>query len=505
MPAKVLMLQGTASNVGKSVIVAALCRVFRQDGYRVAPFKAQNMALNSFVTREGGEIGRAQAVQAEAAGIEPSVHMNPVLLKPEADGCSQIVVLGKVDRKLEASKYYEYTPHLLGVIEDSLNRLRSQYDIVVIEGAGSPAEINLKEREIVNMRVARMANAPVLLVGDIDRGGVFASLVGTLELLSEEERDFIKGFIINKFRGNLELLRPGLDFLEKKTGKPVLGVIPYFRDISIAQEDSVYLDGRPNRSAKEELDVAVIRLPHLSNYDDFDPLEEQGCTVRYITQPSEIGNPDLIVLPGTKTTIADLAYMRQQGLDRAVIRQAGAGTPVIGICGGYQMLGKTLNDSFGVESSEGSIAGLGLLDCETTFDQVKTTTQIKARIVAGAGLFEGLKGLEVTGYEIHMGQTTGREFSPAFRVIETPQGKAGYSDGAVSGDCLIFGSYIHGLFHNVDFTRALLDRLRQLRGLPVAAEVTVSKDDRYDELASLVRENLDMLRVYDITLGGQHG
>jgi adenosylcobyric acid synthase len=504
MSAKTLMIQGTASSVGKSVLVTALCRIFRQDGLRVAPFKAQNMALNSFVTREGGEIGRAQAVQAEAAGIEPSVDMNPVLLKPEAEAKSQVIVRGKVAKNLPAKHYYDYTPHLLGVIEDSLNRLCSAYDIVVIEGAGSPAEINLKEREIVNMRVARLAKAPVLLVGDIDRGGVFASIVGTLELLTEEERNLVKGLIINKFRGDLALLKPGLDFLEKKSGKPVLGVIPYFRGIRIAQEDSVYLEERPVGSAGRGVDIAIIRLPHISNYDDFDPLEELGGTVRYIVEPAELGNPDLIILPGTKSTVADLVYLQEHGMARAIIRRAKAGTPVIGICGGYQMLGQMINDPHKVESSESSIAGLGLLDIETTFGQVKTTTQIRARVVANKGLFEGLKGIEITGYEIHMGQTRSRNHPAAFKVVATPQGKASYFDGAASDDCLIFGSYIHGLFHNVNFTQALLNRLRQLRGLPVAAAVAINKDKQYDELARIVRENLNLRQVYKIALGREY-
>jgi adenosylcobyric acid synthase len=505
MPGKTLMIQGTASSVGKSVIVTALCRIFHQDSFKVAPFKAQNMALNSFVTREGDEIGRAQAVQAEAAGIEPSVDMNPVLLKPEAEAKSQVIVLGKVAKNLEASQYYDYTPYLLGVIEDSLNRLRSNYDIVVIEGAGSPAEINLKEREIVNMRVARMADAPVLLVGDIDRGGVFASIIGTLELLTGDERDLVKGLIINKFRGDLALLKPGLDFLEKKSDKPVLGVIPYFRGIKIAQEDSVYLEERRAGSASRGVDIAVIHLPHISNYDDFDPLEEMDCTVRYISEASELGNPDLIILPGTKSTVADLVYLKEQGIAQAIIQRAKAGTPVIGICGGYQMLGKTINDPYEVESRGSSVAGLGLLDIETTFGQVKTTTQIKARVVANKGLFEGLKGIEITGYEIHMGQTGSQNHPAAFQVMETPQGKANYLDGAASDDCLIFGSYIHGLFHNVNFTQALLSRLRQLRGLPVAATVSINKDKQYDELAGIVRQNLDMRRVYKIMMGGNYG
>jgi adenosylcobyric acid synthase len=499
MPGKTLMIQGTASSVGKSVIATALCRIFRQDGLRVAPFKAQNMALNSFVTKEGGEIGRAQAVQAEAASVEPSVIMNPVLLKPEADSKSQVIVLGKVAKNLKAGEYYEYTPYLLKVIEDSLNRLRSTYDIVVIEGAGSPAEINLKEREIVNMRVARIANAPVILVGDIDRGGVLASIIGTLELLNEEERNLVKGLIINKFRGDLALLKSGLDFLEKKSTKPILGVIPYFRGIKIAQEDSVYLDERPAGPANRGVDIAIIRLPHISNYDDFDPLEEMDCSVRYVAEPSELGKPDLIILPGTKSTAADLIYLQEQRMAQAIINQANAGTSVIGICGGYQMLGKTIHDPYQVESKERSIDGLGLLDIETSFAQVKTTTQIKARVVVNTGLFEGLKGSEITGYEIHMGQTSGRDV-PLLQVVETPEGKADYFDGAVSKNYLIFGSYIHGLFHNFTFTQALLNRLRQLRGLPVDTGMPVNEDRQYDELARIVRGNLDMRQVYKIAM-----
>jgi adenosylcobyric acid synthase len=487
------------------VLVTALCRIFRQDGFKVAPFKAQNMALNSFVTKEGGEISRAQAVQAEAAGIEPSIHMNPVLLKPETEAKSQVIVLGKMAKNLKASQYYDYTPYLLGVIEDSLNHLRSRYDIVVIEGAGSPAEVNLKEREIVNMRIARMVNAPVLLVGDIDRGGVFASIIGTLELLTEEERDLVNGLIINKFRGDLALLKPGLDFLEKRTLKPFLGVIPYFRGISIAQEDSVYLDERPNRPGGQGINIAVIRLPHISNYDDFDPLEERGCALRYITEPLELSGAELIILPGTKSTTADLLYLRQQGLDQAIIRQAKAGTPVIGICGGYQMLGKTISDPHKVESKENSVAGLGLLDIETIFAQVKTTTQVKARIVADRGLFEGLKDVEVTGYEIHMGQTRSQNHPAAFQVAETPQGKASYSDGAANDGGLIFGTYIHGLFHNANLTHALLNRLRQLRGLLASPPVAInSRHRQYDELAEVVRQNLNMREVYKIALGREY-
>lgn len=504
MPAKTLMIQGTASSVGKSVIVAGLCHIFQQDGFRVAPFKSQNMALNSFVTKEGGEIGRAQAVQAEAAGIEPSVHMNPVLLKPEAEASSQVIVLGKVARNMEASRYYAYTPSLLKIIEDSLNKLRSIYDIVVIEGAGSPAEVNLREKEIVNMRVAKMANAPVFLVGDIDRGGVFASLIGTIELLTKQERDIIKGFIINKFRGDLKLLKPGLDILEERTGKPVLGVIPYFRDLSIAQEDSVYLEERQANLTNGNIDVAIIRLPYISNYDDFDPLEEH-CTIRYITNIADLGNPDLIILPGTKSTIADLIHIQQRGLAQAITKQARSGTPVIGICGGYQMLGVRIDDPDEVESKRGSVAGLGLLDNTTIFSSRKTTTQVKARITADEGLLKGLKNMEVTGYEIHMGRTISQNCSAVFQILETPQGKADYFDGAVSSNGLIFGSYIHGLFHNTDFTHHFLSKLRQFRGLPTTSDISTNRNQAYDKLAEIIRQNIDMSQIYSITFGRNYG
>jgi adenosylcobyric acid synthase len=492
------MVQGTASSVGKSVLVAALCRIFRQDGLKVAPFKAQNMALNSFVTRDGGEIGRAQAVQAEAAGIEPTVDMNPVLLKPEADAKSQVIVLGKVAKTLKASQYYQYTPYLLGVIQSSLDRLRSQYDVVLIEGAGSPAEVNLKEREIVNMRVARLARAPVLLVGDIDRGGVFASIVGTLELLTEDERDLVKGLVINKFRGDLSLLKPGLDFLEKRCGKPVLGVIPYFRDIGIAQEDSVYLDERAENGGKNGLDIAVIRLPHISNYDDFDPLEESGCGLRYVVTVSELRTPDLIIIPGTKSTIGDLVHIKNNGLAEAIVGKAKAGTPVIGICGGFQMLGREVNDPYHVESGDTKVDGLGLLDVETTFVQEKTTTQVTAKATASKGLFQGLEGIEVCGYEIHMGQTERYDCAPAFRVFKTPTGIADYADGAVSDDGVVFGTYIHGLFHNSGFTSALLVRLRQLKGIQPGGEIEFNKDRQYDKLAKIVRQSMDMPLIYKL-------
>lgn len=493
------MIQGTASSVGKSIMVAALCRIFRQDGYRAAPFKAQNMALNSFVTAEGGEIGRAQAVQAEAAGIAPSVDMNPVLLKPTTDTGCQVIVMGKVARTISARDYYHYTPSLLGTVACALSRLRSAYDIVVIEGAGSPAEINLKDREIVNMRIAKMADAPVLLIGDIDRGGVFASLVGTLELLAEDERDRVKGLIINKFRGDLNLLKPGLEFLVKRTGKPVLGVVPYFRDIRIAQEDSVYLDEREESPATGDLDIAVIRLPHISNYDDFDPLEEEGCRVRYIARRGDLGKPHLIILPGTKSTVNDLNYLWQSGLAEAILQQAGAGTPIVGICGGYQMLGQRILDLQGVESAEAEVTGLGLLQVKTDFAPEKSTRQARARVLSDFGLLSGTKGQELIGYEIHMGQTRCEEEINAFQIYETPQGAADYFDGTLNNQGTVLGTYLHGLFHNADFRQAFLNSLRRRWGLPERTSSTAAdKERQYDKLAAVVRRSLNMDEIYRI-------
>ncbi|MFC1913670.1 cobyric acid synthase [Chloroflexota bacterium] len=497
--ARTLMIQGTSSSAGKSILVAALCRIFRHDGYRVAPFKAQNMALNSFVTAEGGEIGRAQVVQAEAAGIEPTVDMNPVLLKPTADTGSQVIVMGKVERTISADEYYRYTPSLLKTVETSLNRLRSAYDIVVIEGAGSPAEVNLKDREIVNMRVAKMARAPVLLVGDIDRGGVFAFLVGTLELLTEEERTYVRGLIINKFRGDLNLLEPGLEFLEKRTAKPVLGVVPYIRDMRIAQEDSVYLDERVENQGAGGLDIAVIRLPHISNYDDFDPLEDDGCWVRYVTRCEDLGSPHLIILPGTKSTINDLHYLWQTGLAEEILRQAGVGALVVGICGGYQMLGKTIIDAQRVESANEESAGLGLLDVVTRFVSEKATRQVRARVLASRGLLSGMEGQELSGYEIHMGQTQSDDTLSSFRIFATSQGAADYEDGALNAKGTIMGTYIHGLFHNISFRQAFLASLRRYWQLPDrAAGTLVEKEQQYDRLAEVVRRSLNMAGIYQI-------
>ena len=484
--------------MGKSVIVTALCRIFKQDGYKVAPFKSQNIALNSFVTEEGGEIGRAQAVQAEAAGITATVDMNPVLLKPTSNSGCQVVVLGKVFKNLLAQDYTNYALALLKTVTDSLKRLRKEYEIVVIEGAGSTAEINLKDREIVNMRIAKASGSPVLLVGDIDKGGVFASLVGTLELLDENERHYVKGMIINKFRGDVSLLHPAIEFLEKRTGLPVLGVLPYFKDIHIAQEDSVYLDEREKNKDAGGLDIAVIRLPHISNYDDFDPLEEERCTVNYITQSFEMGNPHLIIIPGTKSTINDLEFLRQSGLASIIMEKAKEGTPVIGICGGYQMLGKKILDPQRAESDKTEVEGLGLLNVVTEFVPEKSTRQVTAKVTADAGLLAGIKGQEISGYEIHMGQSRTEEKNKVFQIIQTPQGKADYADGALNAQGTIMGTYLHGLFHNDDFRQVFLNNLRRHWGVEERKGTKNSKEQQYDKLAELVRQNLNITEIYRI-------
>jgi adenosylcobyric acid synthase len=498
MKARTLMIQGTGSSVGKSILVAALCRIFKQDGFSVAPYKSQNMSLNSYVTRDGGEMGRAQVAQAEAAGIEPSVDMNPILLKPEADARSQVVLMGKPAMTLPAGEYYLHTPEFLKAAEESLNRLRSQHDIIIIEGAGSPAEINLKRCEIVNMCIAKLANAPVLLLGDIDKGGVFAQLVGTLALLDDYERRYIKGFIINKFRGDISLLQPGLDELESITSLPVLGVVPYYHDIFIDEEDSVRRD-TPAKVATD-VDIAIIHLPHISNSTDFEPLQcEQGVTVRYIRYAKDMGQPDAIILPGSKSTISDLAHIRNTGIADAIVRNARSRVPVIGICGGFQMLGERIDDPLHTESDRDSVVGLGLLNVVTTFARRKSTWQVRALCTCHHGILVGLSDKEVRGYEIHMGQTLGYNVSPAFRITSRGDRKSTYLDGAVSGDGNIVGTYIHGLFENASVRRCLLSNLRKAKGVNCETRpFALSKDSEYDKLAALVRGSIDMDMIYKI-------
>lgn len=497
MSAKTLMIQGTGSSVGKSIMVAALCRIMRQDGFRVAPFKSQNMALNSFVTREGHEMGRAQVVQAEAAGIEPGVDMNPVLLKPEADAKSQVVVMGKPWKTVSARDYYKYTPELLPIIEESLDRMCSEYDVVVIEGAGSPAEINLTRFEIVNMKIADMAQAPVLLVGDIDKGGVFASLVGTVVLMKEEERKWIQGFIINKFRGDISILEPGLDYLEEYTGIPVLGVVPYYHDIMINEEDSIR---RLSHGDEFVIDIAVIHLPRISNSTDFEPLQQEpGVRLRYITAVWQLGSPDLIIVPGSKSTISDLDHLKDIGLAQAIVDYAEKGTPVIGICGGFQMLGKKIEDPEGIESNSKSVDGLGLLDIKTVFEGEKTTYQVRERVVADEGILNGIMGEVLTGYEIHMGQTVLGDTAVAFGIIERSEDEGTHSDGAMGRSGKTFGTYLHGLFDDDAFRRSLLENIKQGYKFGNVENKLPSKEEQYDKLAALVRQSLDIERIYRIT------
>ncbi len=501
MPAKVLMVQGTASSAGKSMLVTALCRIFRQEGYNVAPFKAQNMSLNSYVTRDGGEMGRAQVVQAEAAMVEPTVDMNPILLKPEADHRSQVILRGRVLGSFSAREYYEKKMELWQLVTESLDNLRCEHDLVVIEGAGSPAEINLREQDIVNMRVALYAQAPVLLVGDIERGGVFASLVGTLELLQPEERALIKGVVINKFRGDLSLLKPGIAMLEARLNTPVCGVVPYFRNISIADEDSVSLEGRQKRSsASSILNIAVVRLPHISNFDDFNPLEEDdGVSLRYVRYVEELEEPDLIILPGTKTTVEDLRYIRESGLASRIVALTEKGTPLIGICGGYQMLGEWLYDPEHIESAQERTLGLGLLPVTTQFASPKETHQVKGRVVAREGILRGLENLPFEGYEIHMGRSNGKNTLAPFLITERSQEPCQTPDGAISGDGNILGTYVHGLFHNHTFRRGILANLAARKGVSLPErDALKSKDRVYDELAEQVRRSLDMPLIHRI-------
>ncbi|VUZ84292.1 Cobyric acid synthase [Candidatus Methylomirabilis lanthanidiphila] len=502
-----LMVQGTSSSVGKSVLVTALCRIFASAGYRVAPFKSQNMALNSAVTVDGGEIGRAQAVQAEAAGVEPTVDMNPILLKPEEDARCQVVVRGRPVGSFHFSEYNRMKPDLLPVIRESLELLRGAYDLVLIEGAGSPAEVNLKADEIVNMRVARLAESPVLLVGDIDRGGVFAALVGTLELLEPTERAAVQGLVINKFRGDPALLTTGLEFLMRRTGVPVLGVLPYCSDLQVPAEDSMSLDGGCWQGRGEGwLDIVVIRLPRIANFDDFEPLaQERGVRLRFIRHAHELNGADAIILPGTKSTVTDLEFLQQNGLARLICARAASGTPVLGICGGYQMLGQEIRDPKGVESDRMRVPGLGLLPVVTEFSPLKTTQRVSARVTARVGLFATVAGSMVQGYEIHMGQSRIIEVpSPCSEPLEGPftiterQGVATEErDGAMDQTGNIVGTYLHGLFRNGPVRRTFLTYLADRKGVaPDPGWGTCSSvEATYDGLARLVASHLDMARI----------
>ena len=492
--AKCIMVQGTMSGAGKSLLCAALCRIFAQDGLRAVPFKSQNMALNSFVTKDGLEMGRAQVVQAQAAGVEPDVRMNPILLKPSSDVGSQVIVNGEVRGQMKASEYFRTKRQLVPDILKAYDSLAEEADVIVIEGAGSPAEINLKSEDIVNMGLAEMVDAPVLLVGDIDRGGVFAQLYGTVELLEEKERRRIKGLVINKFRGDVEILRPGLSMLEEKTHLPVVGVVPYLK-VDIEDEDSLS-QRLEMRDGKKPLDAAIIRLPHLSNFTDFMPLEQHPLLgVRYVSNAHELGAPDLILLPGTKNTVDDLLWLRQCGLETALLKLAAKGTPVLGVCGGYQMLGEELRDPAGEESgTPGTLRGLGLLPTVTTFNAEKHLTQTAACVTT-----EPFAGAKLTGYEIHAGRTEVR--GSAFCILAD-----GTPEGCVQNG--VFGTYLHGLFDTGELTEKLTAFLCSRKGLdPAGADLIPMEQYRqqqFDKLADGVRAALDMPAVY-AAMGLQKG
>jgi cobyric acid synthase CobQ/L-threonine-O-3-phosphate decarboxylase len=491
-PAKLLMVQGTSSSVGKSLLVAALCRIYARRGLRVAPFKAQNMSNNAAVCGDGAEIGRAQAMQAQAAGIAPTADMNPILLKPEADARSQVIVLGRPWQTLPAGSFYRRKEALWPIVTDALARLRAQHDLVLIEGAGSPVELNLKSTDIVNMAVARHARCPILLAGDIDRGGIFPQLLGTLALLNSEERALVQGLIVNKFRGDPKLFVDGVRILEERGVVPVLGVVPYLPALAIPEEDAVALDARsaPKQGA---IDIAVIQFPRIANFDDFDPLRtEPGVRFRFVQSDSELGQPHVVILPGTKSTMADLAWLRAQGLAEAIVRRAAEGAAIVGICGGYQMLGRVIRDPRRVESERAQAEGLGLLDIDTTFAETKATYQIRARLLpplSPLGRAVGDEGIALEGYEIHMGRTESR--SPWLEITHRNGESACQPDGATGEDGRIWGCYVHGLFANHDFRRAWLARLGHVAELP--PDETFERS--INRLADTVEAALDMRRL----------
>ena len=493
--AKAIMVQGTMSNSGKTFVTAGLCRVFKQDGYKVAPFKSQNMALNSYITKEGLEIGRAQAMQAEAAMIEPTHWMNPILLKPTSNMGSQVIVNGEVYDNLSAQDYYKMKDNLAPEVMKAFRHLSEENDIIVIEGAGSPAEINLAENDIVNMGMAKMADAPVILVADIDRGGVFASAYGTIKLLPVDEQERFCGIVINKFRGDVDILKPGLAMLEELTGKPVLGVVP-MEKIDVDDEDSLS-DRLNQKTITEGLDVAVIRLTNISNFTDFSVFELiDGVSLRYVTDKKELGDPDLILLPGTKNTMGDMEWLIESGLEGAIIRAART-TRVIGICGGFQLLGKEMHDPDGVEHG-GTMRGLGLLDTKTVFKEAKTRTRINGHIAEEHNIY-GLENLSVEGYEIHMGMT--ENLGEAIPMITLEDGR---TDAYMTKNGRIWGSYLHGIFDNEDLVFALVQDIMKGKGInPAENHLSIAeyKEIQYNKLADLIRNSLDMDAVYKALFG----
>ncbi|QGU00257.1 Cobyric acid synthase [Candidatus Syntrophocurvum alkaliphilum] len=504
MRAKTIMLQGTSSNVGKSLLCTALCRFFKQEGFKTAPFKAQNMALNSFVTPDGCEIGRAQGIQAIAAGVLPKPEMNPLLLKPKEDMVAEIIELGKPVAQLSAREYRSsYLSNAEPLILDCINKLRSEFEVLVIEGAGSPAEINLKDKDIVNMKTAELAEAPVLLIADIDRGGVFASLIGTLELLEPKERNKIKGFIINKFRGDLSLLQPGLDFLEARTGIPVLGVLPYMHNHGIDEEDSVSLEekrvlGDPNGNVQ----IAVIQLPRISNFTDFNPLSRvPDLCVRFIKEGEKIGDVDAVIIPGTKSPIEDMQYLRSNSYDQEIIELSNQERFVIGICGGYQMLGNKLIDPFEEDLQTSETDGLNLFNYVTEYKKDKTVHQVEAIMECNQGFFKSLKGEKVFGYEIHQGHIKEDNLNPLLHIYSQSGEKVRVMDGRANNTGKVFGTHVHGLFENTNILLALINSIRYQKGLSQFNESDLgqsSEDENFDQLANTLKKSLNMHKIFEI-------
>ena len=495
-----LMIQGTHSDAGKSALVTALCRIFVQDGFKTAPFKSQNMALNSYITLDGKEIGRAQGVQAEASGIIATTDMNPILIKPSGAYNSQIVVHGKPYKNMKAGEYrQDFFEDGLKLIKESYKRLASSYERIVIEGAGSPAEVNLNDRELVNMRVAQIANAPVILVGDIEKGGVFASLVGTLQLLEPEDRKRVIGVIINKFRGDVSLLQPGLTWFEEYTGVPVLGVIPYINNLLIEAEDSVVLDSYSSqKNTSKDLDIAVIRFPLISNFTDVDPfIEEEDCHVRYVKSTQELGEPDLLILPGSKNTIEDMMFLHKTGLANRINDLVDKkDLTIFGICGGYQMLGESISDPYEVESTHQQVEGLGLIPMKTVMTKHKTTVRSE-----GVAHF-GEDTIPVSGYEIHMGQSHFEKgYQPFIKLMDK-------NDGVITPNQKVIGTYLHGIFHNDHFREAILNEIRGKKGLePIMnrSSFAQKKEEGFDLLANVVRENIQLERIYQMMTDFQEG
>lgn len=485
MTAKSLMVLGTMSSAGKSLLVTGLCRLFARRGVRVAPFKAQNMSNNAAVC-SGGEIGRAQAVQAYAAGVEPHVDMNPILLKPEADSHSQVILHGQVWKSLSAGDYYSHRQELWRSVTESIDRLKSHYELIIMEGAGSPAEINLKQNDIVNLAAARYASVPCLLAGNIDRGGVFAQLLGTLWLLGEEDNRYIRGLIVNKFRGDLNLFKEGIRLLEEKSGRPVVGVVPYIKAHEMPEEDAAPITH--STALNPEKDVAVIHLPHISNFDDLDPLRmEKAISLHFVDRVEQLANPAAIIIPGSKSTASDMRWLNDTGLARRVGELAGNGTAVAGLCGGYQILGKEIRDEQGIESGHDSTEGLGLLPVISIMDTVKTITHSQATVASDKGFLKGITGKTISGYEIHMGKT--RTAQPMFQITSREDKTVTEPDGFITENGRIWGTYIHGIFENDEFRKAWLDSIN------IKSTVSNFRHERaaaYDRLADVLESSLHL-------------